>query len=233
MGEGMCFYIASFGYLAMVIALFLVQVAAVQGRGRGSMWGELVAGVSFVARRPVFSSLIGMTFFNSIFGMSSQILMPIFAKDILDAGSEGLGFLMSAGGVGGLLGTLTVASLGNFRRRGWLILSGSAVYGLTLILFAFSRSYPLSLGLLTLSGYVNFLYMTTTNTTLQFLVPDELRGRVMGLYSLTWSLFSLGGLQAGAVATLLGATAAVALGGAAVSAFSLGVGARFSAVRRA
>ena len=164
-----------------------------------------------------------MTFFNSLFGMSYVILMPVFAQQVLRVGSEGYGFLMGVSGVGAVLGTSLVAALGNFRYKGWLLLSGGAMFGTTLLLFSLSRWYYLSLGLLFLSGGVNQMYMTSVNTLLQSLVPDQLRGRVMGVYSLTWSLLPLGGLLSGSIATLTSAPVAVGLGGVLVAGMALSV----------
>ena len=171
--------------------------------------------------------LIGMTFFNSMFGMSYVFLFPVFAKDIFDAGTSGLGFLSAATGIGALLGTVFTASLGNFQRKGWLLLVGAVLFGVFLILFALTSflfaSFPLAMGLIFLAGASTSTYMITVMSTLQTLVPDELRGRVMGIYGMTWSLLPLGAMQAGTIAELTSAPLAVALGGSAVILFAVGM----------
>jgi MFS family permease len=162
-----------------------------------------------------------MTFFNSFFGMSYIFLLPIFATEVLGVGPEGYGYLSAVPGAGALGMTFVAASLGNTRWKGPLLIGGASVFGLTLIAFAFSTSYPLSLALMFLGGASSTLYMVLVMTTLQARVPDRLRGRVMGIYGMTWSLLPLGALQAGLVADRFGAPVAVAIGGAAVAVFAL------------
>ncbi|MBM2827098.1 MAG: major facilitator superfamily 1 [Dehalococcoidia bacterium] len=231
-GTALCFYITAFAFLATILALVLIKVPdVVSAASERNMAHNLVEGLGFIASSPVFFTLIGMTFFNSVFGMSYVILMPVFAERVLGVHSEGYGFLMGISGVGAVLGTTLVAALGNFKHKGWLLLSGGAMFGITLLLFSLSRWYYFSLGLLFLSGGVNQLYMTSVNTLLQFLVPDQLRGRVMGVYSLTWSLLPLGGMLSGGIATLTSAPFAVGLGGIMVAGIALSVMAFLPRVR--
>ncbi len=158
--------------------------------------------------------------------MSYSILMPVFARDILTVGSVGYGFLMGAAGVGAVAGSITLASLGDFRYRGRLLWIASTSFGISLILFASSPWYVFSLTTLFLGGFMNSVYMTIANSSLQENVPDELRGRVMGIYALTYSLVPLGGLQAGVVAEHFGAPVAVGLGGLVVIVCALGFATR-------
>ena len=190
-----------------------------------------IEGVAFIARNPVFGSLIGLTFFNSIFGMSYVILLPVFAREVLHVDSSGFGFLMGISGVGALAGATVVASLGDYRYKGRLLLAGAVGFGVSLVLFSFSTLFLVSLGVLFVSGVANSLYMTTVNTSLQALVPDQLRGRVMGIYSLTWGLLPMGGMIGGAIATVTSAPFAVAVGGALVIATALGVAVRIPQIR--
>jgi MFS family permease len=222
MGLAPCFYLTTVGMLTMALALRAVRVPHVAVTGEGNVLRSLAAGVGYIARNPIFTTLIGMTFFNSVFGLSYVTLMPVFARDVLDVGSQGLGFLMGISGVGALIGTATLASLGNVRRKGLLLLAGGCGFGCSVVLFALSRFYPLSLALLFCLGALNSVYMTTVNTLLQSLVPDALRGRVMGIYGLTWSLMPLGGFVSGTVAArfaepAVGAPLAVGVGGCLVA----------------
>jgi MFS family permease len=123
------------------------------------------------------------------------------------------------------------------RQKGLLMLAGATAFGSLIILFALSRAFPLSLALLFLMGAFNSAYMTTVNTLLQSLVPDELRGRVMGIYGLTWSIMPVGGFLAGAFAAAfaepaVGAPLAIGLGGALVAAMALMVAATSPRLRR-
>ena len=223
-GISVCFFLTSIGFLSMVVVILLVKVPRVVSTASShSVMHNLTEGIGFIVRHDIFLMLIAMTFFNSLFGLSYVTLMPIFAKTILGVESSGYGFLMGASGVGALIGTISIATLGNFKHKGWLIVGGGAMFGVTLFLFSLSRWYYVSLGVLFLSGVVNSLYMTSVNTTLQTLVPDELRGRVMGIYGLTWSLMPLGGMIGGGVATFAGAPFAVGAGGALVAAMAMSV----------
>ena len=126
--------------------------------------------------------------------------MPVFAVDILDVGASGLGLLYSVSGVGALLGIFVVGSLGSIQRKGLLPIGGATLYGGFLTLFAVSTWFPLSLAALFLLGLFSSIYMISVQTTLQVMVPDVLRGRVMGIYGMSWSVGPLGALQAGAIA---------------------------------
>ncbi|MFN8556547.1 MAG: MFS transporter [Dehalococcoidia bacterium] len=221
LGVGPCFLVTTIGMLGMITSLRTLQVTPIVPTGRHNALADLRDGLGYVIRTPIFSMLIGLTFFNSLFGMSYVQMMPVFAKDVLAVGSRGLGLLLAVGGAGALIGTTILATLGIIRRKGLIVLGGSAVFGVLLIGFALSRSYALSLALLFVIGAVNSVYMTTVNTSLQALVPDELRGRVMGIFTLTWSFLPLGGFLAGAVAgqfahPATGASLAIAAGGVAV-----------------
>ncbi|MEE8442600.1 MAG: MFS transporter, partial [Dehalococcoidia bacterium] len=193
---------------------------------------EMIAGLTFIRNHHIFTFLLGMTFFNSFFGMSYILLMPVFQKDILNAGPSALGLLLSMGGAGALTGTAIVLSLGNFRRRGLLMIAGAVSFGCMVIAFAFSRWLPLSLLLVTLAGASSSIYMIIAQSTLHMLVPDHFRGRIMGFWGITYFMMPLGGFQAGLLASFFSASVPVAMGGAAVVAFALLGAARNPQIRR-
>jgi MFS family permease len=226
------FYAAGVGFLGMALAMRAIRLTPSPGNREGSVLGNMAEGLRFVRDHGLFAFLIGMTFFNSFFGLSYILLLPVFARDILHVGARGLGFLHGASAVGSLLALLLLVVLRDTRHQGPLLIGGATLFGAFLILFSLSRSYPLSLVLLFLSGASMSLYMMMVQTTLQARVPDHLRGRVMGIYALTWSLLSLGALWAGFVADTISAPFAVAVGGAAVAAFALVVAAFHGDVRR-
>jgi predicted MFS family arabinose efflux permease len=143
-------------------------------------------------------------------------LMPVFAKDVLHLGPSGFGLLMAAPGVGAVIGTLTIATLGNIERKGIVLFGALFALGTTLVLLALSRSLPLSLALLVLVGAFQMTYMTTNQTILQLSTPDQFRGRVMGIYMLNQGLLPLGSLVAGTLADLWSAPFAVTVMGGAV-----------------
>jgi predicted MFS family arabinose efflux permease len=231
-GAGTAIYFAAAGGVIFALATMSLKVPPIPRAAGHNMWQDMGEGLRFVRENGMFAFLIGMSFFNSFFGMAYVQLVPIFAEDILDVGAAGLGLLISASGAGSLIGTLTAASLSKFRHRGWLLIGGPVFFGGFLTLFAVSNFFPLSLIAIAGAGLSNQLFMITTQTTLQMLVPDVLRGRVMGLYGLTWTIQPMGSMQAGAIATVLGAPAAVAIGGLAVAAYALAIASPNRRIRR-
>ena len=223
------FAVVTVAYLLSVLLLLLVRTAPTVSTGEPFI-RQMASGVTFIGRNSLFSSLIGFTFFNSFFGMSYIYLLPIFTKDFLGIGSVGLGLLFSGSAAGALLGTLAIAAFGRDRHRNFLLLGGAVLFGVTLIVFANLHHLGLALpglttaittlvlgmGVLAVSGAANSAYMITIQTVLQAAVPDELRGRVMGVHGLTWSLMPLGGWQSAWVAGFFGAPVALTVGGAAI-----------------
>jgi MFS family permease len=192
----------------------------------------MIDGLRFIRTNEIYYTFIGMTFFNSIFGMSYLILMPVFARTILDVGSQGFGFLQSAGGAGALCGVLAVAYLSHAGGKGRLAIGGALTFGLLVIFFALSKSYLFSLALAFLLGISSQFYMTTINTILQVNLPDRLRGRVMGIFGLTWDLMPVGGMIAGTIAEFAGAPVAVGFGGLMVAAMAAFVAIAVPNIRR-
>ncbi|MCY4487926.1 MAG: MFS transporter [Deltaproteobacteria bacterium] len=225
-------FIACFVSSAAAVALWaFIRTRPLIGQPEGGVWRNILAGLHFVRHNQLFYSLLGLTCFNSLFGMSYVILLPVFARTILEVDSRGFGLLQSFSGVGALIGTLIVAYLAQAGRRGWQVLVGSAIFGSLLMLFAYSSSFALSLGLIFVLGLFNQIYLTSINTILQLNLPNELRGRVLGLFGLTWDLMPLGGAISGTVAEFAGAPTAVAMGGFLVAALGLYGLARLPAVR--
>lgn len=173
-----------------------------------------------------------MTFVNSIFGLSYMFLLPVFTKDILKVGPQGYGFIMTATGVGGLLGTFTAASLGRIKQKYIPFIASSIVTGIFIIMFAHSTIYSLSFLTVILIAWATNIYMILGQIFLQTLVPDHLRGRIMGTYGLVWSLIPLGSLQSGILATYLGAPVAVTIGAIVLIAFSLFILAAVQSLRK-
>ena len=229
------FFAPFLGFLMMAVMIATLKLPPIQRAEGASFFHDMAQGINFVRTNTIFAFLISMTFFNSIFGMSYIFILPVFARDIFEVGSTGLGVLHAASGFGALLGTLITASLGNFQRKGWLILGGAVLFGTFLILFAVTGSlfkfFPLSLVFIFCAGVSTSIYMITIMSTLQLMVPNELRGRVMGIYGMTWSLLPVGAMQAGAIAEYTSAPLAVAIGGAAVIFFAIVMGLSIRQVR--
>jgi MFS family permease len=183
---------------------------------------QFADGLSFVGRNFVFTSLIGLALFNSLFGMSYVTLMPIFADWYFKAGSTGYGLLNAAHGAGAMIGTLTVATIAHrLLRRGRLVLIVATCVGVELMLVAVSPGMWLALPMLALVGFSNTFYLTQVSTYIQQNVAEHLRGRVLSIYSLCWNMQPLGGLLAGALAAAANARVAIFIGGAMVAANAL------------
>src|SRR5438128_8479466 len=139
--------------------------------------------------------------------------MPAFARDVLGRGANGYGVLMSASGTGAFIGALVVATYGHLFTPRRLALGGCWLFSIALLAFSLSRNFYLSLVFLLFAGFGMLLFFSTTNTVLQTIVPDDMRGRVMGVWSLIFgAMIPLGSLEAGAVAHWLGTPFALALG---------------------
>lgn len=232
-GIGPTLFVAAVGFLiAMALFAELRLEPTAHKAAREGLLRNILDGFAFIRRNSVVAALIGLTFFNSAFGMSYTVMMPVMARDVLHVGSQGFGFLQTAGAIGGLAGTFGVAILAGSRRKGVQMIVGATLFGALIVMFSASTSYVLSLALLCLMGVANQVYMNTVATTLTLAVPDEFRGRVMGLWNLTWSIMPLGGTIAGGIAEYAGAPTALAVGGILVMFAALLVGAGMPSVRR-
>lgn len=228
-GPGWSFAVNSVSYLAVIAALATISVNSRPANGeRRPVLGELREGVAFAWQHPVLRALLGLLAVTGLFGFSFHVLMPVFARDVLHVPARGYGILLTASGIGATIGVLTLATV-RPERLGAVILGASTVFVAMLAAFAASAIYSLSLLLmLGLSGAMT-AYLSATNTMIQTIVPDALRGRVMSLYMLAFfGTAPLGGLLMGSLASALGSQTAVLIGAAVCA---LGVLAMWSAVR--
>ncbi len=225
-GTATAIFVAGAGFVVMAIVILTLRIPRMDIGSTGSAFGALWEGLRFISGSSIFSFLIAMTFFNSFFGMAYITMMPAFAVDVLKVGADGQGLLMTVGGVGALGVTLLLSSSANFQRKGLLIIGGGLAFGISIIAFAltsrFVGSLPLAMVLMFIMGTSSSTYMISIMSSLQLLVPDRMRGRVMGFYGMTWSIMPLGGMQAGAIAAFVGVPVAIAIGGGLVAAFALG-----------
>lgn len=227
-------YFVCFLASALSVLLWLAIRLDRQATGPSSrgLMRDMIEGLEFIRKNEIYWVFIGMTFFNSVFGMSYVIMMPVFARDVLQVGSQGFGFLQSAGGAGALTGVLLAAYLSHFPGKGLQAISGAALFGVTLVLFALSGWFTLSLIASFALGVAGQYYMTTIHAVLQMNLPNELRGRVMGIHGLAWELMPIGGLIAGAIAEFAGAPIAVSFGGFMVGGMALAVALFMPRIRR-
>lgn len=222
-GEGWCFFANAVSYIAVIIGLFMMRVPERQHRPSGSPIAHMMEGFRFVRYTAPIRAILILLGLISLVAMPYTVLMPIFADKILHGGARGLGILMGATGVGALLGALTLATRTGVYGLGRWIMYSCGGFGITLIAFGLSRNFRLSTALLIPVGFCMMLQMSSSNTLIQAMVPDELRGRVMSVYSMMFmGMAPLGALFGGALADRVGAPVTVtmgavaALGGAAI-----------------
>jgi len=232
-GEGWCFFSNGVSYIAVIIGLLLMTVTPRQRSGRRvSGLESVLEGFRFVIHTGPIRALLLLLGVVSLTGMPYAVLMPVFADKILHSDARALGLLMGSTGVGALVATLVLAARREVRGLGRWILYASTGFGLSLILFSFSRSMPLSIALLLPAGFCMLIQMASSNTLIQTMVPDALRGRVMSVYSMMFmGMAPFGALLAGAIAHRIGAPLTVALGGAVCIVGSLVFGSKWPALR--
>ncbi len=213
-GEGWCFFGNGVSYVAVIIGLLMMRVERPARRAStASPWTHLLEGFRFVRYTAPIRAILVLLGLVSLVGMPYTILMPIFADKILHGGARGLGILMGATGVGALFGALTLASRSGVHGLGrWVALSCGG-FGVSLILFSWSRNFWISAALLLPVGFSMMLQMSSSNTLIQAMVPDHLRGRVMAVYSMMFmGMAPFGALLGGALADRLGAPVTVTMG---------------------
>jgi MFS family permease len=216
-GIGMsgCFYINGVSFLAVIIALLLININNGPKRNTGNfLLKDLSDGLRFIKDNRIILILISMVGITSLFGISYVILMPVFANDVLNVGVKGLGSLMSSAGFGALIAALVLARLGDFKYKGKLLISSSIIFSISLVLFSLSKTYFISLITLILIGAASVTATGLINTLLQTLVPDEFRGRAMSAFMLTFAGFMpFGNLLAGTLSHIWGVSITVLIGG--------------------
>ena len=226
-GEGWCFLINSLSYLAVIAGLLMMRVEKPSWIGTPrSAFSDIVEGFRFVWHTAPVRALLLLLGAVSLAGLPYSVLMPIFAESILHGGAKELGLLMGASGLGALFGALSLASKSGVGGLGRWVAMSAAGFGIMLALFSMSRIFWLSAALLVPVGYAMMVEMAASNTLIQAMVPDRLRGRVMSVYSMMFmGMGPFGALFAGSMAARIGAPATVALGGmacvAAAGAFAL------------
>lgn len=213
-GMAGCFLINGLSYLAVIFGYSRLRLPEPEEKPAPAPFREaLVEAARYIAGNGPLRRILILVSTFSLFGASSIVLMPVFAKDILDGDAKSFGLLMACNGCGALLGGLTLASQGKRFTRRSLVYGGLFGCCIFLVAFALSTSFWLSGGLLVGAGFFMIIFLATANTSTQIRSPDALRGRIMGFYSLGFlGLSSVGGLLSGWLARMLGAPGAVILG---------------------
>lgn len=213
-GVAMCFLFNGLSFVAVIAGLLMMRLppfrrAPFTGSATEHAWN----GVVYSMKNRRVRTILLLFLVVGIFGWSYAVIMPAFARDVLARGANAYGLLMSASGTGALLGALLVATYGHLFAPRKLALGGVWLFSAALLLFSFSRNFYVELALLFVAGLGMLLFFATSNTVLQTIVPDEMRGRVMGVWSLVFgAMIPLGSLEAGALAHWLSTPIALSSG---------------------
>ena len=229
-GVAGCFFANGLSLAAVVIGLSMVRYDTERKsnlapdrslKDRRAFMQDLVEGFRYVANRPRVSMLLMISAVTSMFGAPYISMTPVFARDIFHLGETGLALIMGMAGAGALFGALFLAYLGDFRHKGWFVLGGDLGFALCLIVFSLSRNLTVSLIFLFLLGFAIVSSVAVTNTLLQKLVTDEMRGRVMSMFMLSFiGAMPIGNLIAGAASHRFGVPHTLAAGGLIIAVFA-------------
>lgn len=214
-GEGACFLINGISFLAVIVSLFLMKITARKIKPKAShILQEIKEGFDYTFGFVPIRSILILLGTISLMGMSYVVLMPVFAKDILHGGPSMLGFLMASAGIGALAGNIFLASRKNLLKLGNIIPISSSIFAVGLIAFSLSRLLWLSMLLLVVVGFGFMVNMASCNIVLQTIVDDDKRGRVMSFYAMAFmGMTPVGSLLAGVLASRVGATNTLIIGG--------------------
>ena len=214
-GEGWCFAANALSYVAVIAGLMMMTVIPHEIAGEGSMFEHIAEGFRYVRHTMPIRALLLLVGLVSLVGMPYSVLMPVFADKVLHGGPKGLGILMGATGVGAMLGALSLAMRSGVKGLGRVAAVSGGGFGVFLLIFSSSRYFWLSFCVLIPVGFTMMLQMACSNTLIQAMVPDRLRGRVMSLYSMMFmGMAPLGALFGGSLAEKIGAPFTVGIGGA-------------------
>jgi MFS family permease len=223
LGVSSAYFLASVVCLLGIVPLKLMKVSNATQAREETIVLNVVQGIQYVAQNSSLRVLLILSVLTEAFGFSYLVMLPVIAKTVLNVGPTGLGYLTAAGGIGSLIGTAVVAGLSDFKNKWKLLTVGTLSAGVSILLFASSPWYALSLILAACIGFSLVTYDVAINTLLQTLSADSMRGRVLGLYGMTWGFTPAGGFVVGAIANIVGAPFAIGLGAVIILTYTLGV----------
>jgi len=217
-GVGQNYFLVSAAYAIGVGTLLLLRNPSIAVRAGESLVRGITAGFRYALRTPQIKTLLWLSLIIEALGFSYSSMMPVMARDVLKVGAIGMGYLRAMSGVGQLTATLLVASRGDVRDKGTVMVGAAIGFGLFVALFGLAPWFAASLLAVAIVGYFGSTYDATMSTVLQVAVSPEMRSRILGLYFSTTGLNQLGGLGIGILATALGTPAALAIAGTMVMA---------------
>lgn len=214
-GIGLGFLINALTFVPYILALLFIRPTR-SSRLEGKTWRNFIEGLSYVRNNPAALTILIVVGIISVFTISYQTLLPIFADDILRVGPKGLGLLSAATGLGSVIGSLLLAFYSHrITRQGRFICAMAACFGVSLLIFAFSKVFWVSLLCLVVTGASNTTFTSSGNAVLQTNVPANLRGRVMGVFAMTSQGTNVfGSLLIGGLGSAFGATGGLAISSA-------------------
>ena len=214
LGMGWAFIANGVSFVAVIIALLMMNVRPVGPIVAGGVVEHLQEGVAYVWRTATALQVVVLVALMSVFTMNFNILVPVLAKDVLHQDAAGFGFLTSAQGIGALIGALGIAWISHLGPRPSLLLGGAAALSGSTLLLADARHFAVAAVLLAVAGGSMVAFTATANTSLQLTAPDNLRGRVMSMYAIVMGgMTPAGALVAGTLAQVWGAPGAFGTGG--------------------
>ena len=198
--------------LSAVLLVFLQGVRIAERERKATPFQDFRDGLQYVLSTPAVRLLFLLMVTSELFGWAHEPMMPVMASKVLEVGPAGLGYLLSAGSAGALLASLFLSAIGDIRRKGLALILGYIGFGVFLIAFASSQWFALSLILIAIAYASVTLYETMMRTLLQTSVPDEMRGRALSFQMFSWGFTGFSGFHTGAIAYLIGAPLAIAIG---------------------
>ena len=222
-GTQTVFFVGVLGWASMLLVMISLRVSSPPVVKSRNVLGDIVEGVKFILSRRDFVLLIGLTYSTHFFGMQYLQLMPFFAKRF-EREADGFGIMLSVLGLGALAGTFTVGKVRASSRVGYFMLGGTLTFTAAVVAFAFAPSFYVALSCLFVGGLANTIFFVIAMTALQLRVPEQMRGRVMGIYTITFSFIPLGGVMGGYVASVYDERIAVAIGAAILASIFIAIG---------
>ena len=209
-----CFYLNAVSFLSFIIALCIIRPKHNVNHNNNHFLQDLKSGLNFIKNNRIYLILISIVGTISLFGFSYVILLPVFAKTILNLGIKGYGLLMSASGIGSLLGGLMLASLKKPSHQPKILIFSLYIFAFSLVIFSLSKSLIISVLILALAGFSSLSSLAIINSLIQIMVPNEFRGRIMSIYMLTFAgTIPFGSLLAGSLAQSIGVSSTLLIFG--------------------
>jgi MFS family permease len=213
-GIGGAYIVATMFYASAVAVTFLLPKMPPQREKEFTFFEDFVGGFSYIKNNNMLLALMLFATVPMIFAMPYMILLPVFADRVWDVGENGFAMMQAATGIGGLIGAMFIANMDSYPKKTRLLVGGAFAFGGFLILFALAPAFWMGLVMLGLVGLGSMVFMTVNNTSIQLVIPDEMRGRVMSVMMMTFGLMPLGAVPAGIAAESMGVRPVVAIAGA-------------------